>query len=121
MQIAKDGSGRVLTISGDLRINVAEELRAALVEIVCTASRPVINLSEVTECDTAALQLLISARRTAEHLAKPLELVAVPAVVQQAGAAIGLSLTAPSPKVVAGALQRVFDEGQANRGRENAV
>ena len=56
----------ILKISGTLDINVADELRTALLDFICTASRPVVDLSEVEECDTAALQVLCSAGVTAQ-------------------------------------------------------
>jgi anti-anti-sigma regulatory factor len=97
MQIAEADSGRVLKLSGALRINVADEIRVALLDFVCTASRPVVDLSEVTECDAAGLQLLISASRTAERSATPYELVNVPGAVREAAAALGLPITALLP------------------------
>lgn len=121
MLIAKADSSGVLKLSGELRINVADELRAALLDFACTAPTPVVDLSEVTECDTAGLQLLISASRTAEHFAKPFELVGVPAVVLQAGAAIGLSVTTPRPDSVAPTPQGLFDGRPVTRGCENAI
>lgn len=104
MRIAKTESGDVLKLSGELRISVAEELRAALLDLVCTASRPIVDLSEVTQCDITGLQLLISAGRTAERSAKPFELVRMPAAVREAREALGL----PMPQ---GAPERGFENG----------
>lgn len=59
-----DPSGGVLKLSGELRIEDAGDLRAALFEFVSAAASPVVDLSGVTECDTAALPLLLSAART---------------------------------------------------------
>jgi anti-anti-sigma regulatory factor len=98
-------SGRILKLSGELRINVAEELRAALLDYVCTASRPVVDLSEVTECDAAGWQLLISAGRTAEHSGQPFELVGLTDAIREAGESLGLSADMLGP---------------AGRGCENA-
>jgi len=91
MQIAKADSGRILKLSGALQIDGADELRAALLDFVGAASRPVVDLSDVTECDTAGWQLLISASRTAERSAKTVELVGLSAAVREAGAVLGLS------------------------------
>lgn len=121
MQIAKADTGRILKLSGALRIHVGDELRAALLDYVGTASKPVVDLSEVTECDTTGLQLLIAASRTAEHSGKPFELVGVPVAVREAGVALGLTVTAASPDAVPGRPQDVLDADPVNRGSEDVT
>jgi len=95
VQITKDGSGRVLKIAGTLDIGVADELQKALREFVSGDSEPIVDLSEVDECDTAALQLLCSARKTANGSGRHCELAGLSASIQNASAALGLSLANP--------------------------
>jgi len=92
VQTAEAGSTNVLKLSGELRIHNADELRATLLDFVHLASHPVVDLSEVTECDTTGWQLLISAGRTAERLAKPFALAQLPEALQESGVSLGLTL-----------------------------
>jgi anti-anti-sigma factor len=92
VRISKDQSGRVLQISGTLDIREADELLTALRDFVHGETQPVIDLSGVESCDTVAFQLLCSARKTAADMGKPLQLLALPAPVQDAAAALGLRL-----------------------------
>ncbi len=121
MQISKCESGRILKISGAIQINAACDLRAALLDFVCATSSPVVDLSEVTECDTAALQLLISASRSAMLSVNPLELAGLSAAVQEAGAALGLSIAEPPADSGAGHRHDAVDAHPANRGSEHAI
>lgn len=116
MQIDKAGMDPILKLSGALRINVVEELRAALLEHAATASTPAANLSEVTECDAAGLQLLISAT----HSHKPFELIGISAAVREAVAALGLSVTASASESVANR-QCALNVGTENRGCQDAL
>ena len=93
MQITDGQPDGVLKIAGDVGIAVAEQLHHVLREYVRTASRPTVDLSHAETCDTAAFQLLISARDTAERARKPFEFVGLPAAILDAGAVLGLSLT----------------------------
>ena len=113
MQIAKDESAQVLKVVGTLEIGVAEELHNALREFVGRESRPVVDLSQVDACDTAALQLLCSARKTAEGAGKTFELGGVSAAIRNASAALGLSL--------AGMKEDAPGANPANRGDEDAI
>jgi anti-anti-sigma regulatory factor/HPt (histidine-containing phosphotransfer) domain-containing protein len=73
VQISKDESGRVLKIQGALDIDIVEELRQALGDWISEKPNLMFDLSGVEACDTAALQLLSSARRTADCSNKPLQ------------------------------------------------
>jgi len=97
LQITKDQSGNTLKLSGRLQISVANELRGALLEFTGSSPTPRVDLSGVTECDTAGLQLLCSAGRTAESGSKPLELVGISPAVCSAAEALGLPLTRTLP------------------------
>jgi anti-sigma B factor antagonist len=121
VQIAKCEADQILKLSGAIQINVVDELRAALLGFLCTTSRPVVDLSEVTECDTAALQLLVSASRTAKLSIKPLELVGLSAAVREASAALGLSDPEPPADSVAGRPHDVVGALLPDRGSEHAI
>jgi anti-anti-sigma regulatory factor len=105
VEITKDESARVLKIAGTLGIATAGELHTALRDFVCGESRPIIDLSEVDACDTVVLQLLCSARKTAERSGKHFELSGPSAAIRNIGAALGLRLP----------------EAPAKRGEEDAV
>ena len=120
MQIDKDESASVLRISGALRINQVDELHTALRDLFFTASRPVIDLTQVNECDTAALQLLCSARHTAERLTRSFEMVGVSDAIRDASVALGLSLT-EAPKTQGGEPEGLVDAGPSIRGVEDAI
>jgi anti-anti-sigma regulatory factor len=92
VEITKDESGQVLKIAGALGIGAGGELRNALRDFVCGSPRPIIDLSEVDVCDTAALQLLCSAGKTAERSGKPFELAGLSPAVRTTSAALGLPL-----------------------------
>ena len=93
MQITRDEPGQVLKIAGTLGISLAGELRNALRAFIGEAQQPVVDLTEVDGCDATALQLLCSARKTAEGSGKPFELTGVSAAILDASAALGLRLT----------------------------
>ncbi len=72
-----------LRLEGDLTIYQAAELKRRLMEFVARAEAPGLDLAEVTDMDTAGLQLLLLARRAAAADAKPLQLLgASPAVME---------------------------------------
>lgn len=111
MQIARDESGEVLKIAGTLGISAAEELQNALRAFLDEAHKPVFDLSGVDGCDATALQLLCSARKSAEAAGKPFELTGVSSAILDASAALGLCL----------AECRVIAATPATRGDANAV
>ena len=92
MRVAKDDSGRVLKIAGALDIGEAEELHRVLRDFLCGESSAVVDLSEVEACDTAALQLLCSARKTAARASRPLQFSGISAAVRNTASELGLSL-----------------------------
>jgi anti-anti-sigma factor len=101
----KDESGHVLTIVGTLDIGVADELQKALCDFVAGDSMPAVDLAGVDACDTAAIQLLCSARKTAELSGKHFELAGVSSAIRNTNAALGLPLP----------------EGASKRGDKGAV
>jgi anti-anti-sigma factor len=87
-----DEHGGVLKITGDIGINVVEQLQNVLREFVRRESAPIFDLSEIETCDTAALQLLSSARKTAVHEGKQLDFVGLSNAILDASAVLGLAL-----------------------------
>jgi anti-anti-sigma factor len=70
-------SAHLLPIVGELTIQTAAERKAALLTLLESADQDfVVDLSGVTELDTAGLQLLLMARREADQLGRRLTLVA---------------------------------------------
>lgn len=83
-----------LKIDAELIIHSAASLRQKLLELL--AQHPSgdcrIDLSAVEECDAIGLQLLISARKSAENLSSSFVIAAASPAVEEAAAAIGLPL-----------------------------
>ncbi|EXJ14950.1 STAS domain-containing protein [Imhoffiella purpurea] len=61
-----------LCLEGELNIYCASETKMRLMEFLSRAEDPSLDLSAVTELDTAGLQVLILARQEAERMRKPL-------------------------------------------------
>jgi anti-anti-sigma factor len=91
MRMERDESGGTLKLSGELAIGSANELQKTLRDCLAGAPDPRIDLSGVSHCDTAALQLLCSARRTAGSL----EFAGASDGIREACVALGLSLIEP--------------------------
>lgn len=91
MQVTRDASEQVLILAGSLDIRVVEKTRAALLEYLQADLNPVIDLSQITDCDTPGLQLIFSAKQTAERLGKPFSFVAVSEAIRMAIEDLGLS------------------------------
>jgi anti-anti-sigma factor len=69
----------------------AAELHPALLDAVRTQDAPALDLSAVTEFDSAGVQLLLVARREAARLGKRLVLQDASPVVRDAFALLGLT------------------------------
>ena len=70
-----------LVVEGELTIHTAGDRRAELMGLLERGDHVAVDLSGVTELDTAGLQLLLMARREAAHLGRTLDVVgASPAV-----------------------------------------
>lgn len=73
----------VLSIEGELNIYRAAELRDVLVEALKTEGDLEINLAGVTEMDSAGVQLLMAAKKTAQASGRSVSLVGhSPAVLE---------------------------------------
>jgi anti-anti-sigma regulatory factor len=121
MQVAKDESGQILKVAGTLRIALAGELHRALRDFIDEARRPVVDLSEVAECDATAFQLLYSARKTADGAGKPFGLTGLSTAILDASAALGLQLTEFRQNAHLDAPEAVSTTNPAERGDEHAV
>jgi anti-anti-sigma factor len=112
VQITRDESGDVLKLAGSIEISGAKELQDSLRDFIAGTARAIVDLSEVDACDTAVLQLLYSARKTAERSGTQFEFARLSAAIRDASAALGLSLT-EAPDAIG--------PNPARRGEEHAV
>ena len=85
------GAAARLAVEGELTIYRAAELHPALLDAVRTQDAPVLDLSAVTEFDSAGVQLLLVARREAARLGKRLVLQGANPAVRDACALLGLA------------------------------
>ena len=92
MQITRNEDCSSLTLEGTLDISVAEDLRRALCDLLDGSSTAAVDFSAVDACDTAAFQLLVAARRTAEHDNKSLRFESMVGLADCA-AAVGLNIS----------------------------
>jgi anti-anti-sigma factor len=92
IDISDEESGQVLKIAGALDIEAAPELRKALSESIEANAGLTLDLGAVDACDTAALQVLYSARKTANGANKPMRILGMSAAVADAAAALGLAI-----------------------------
>lgn len=94
MSIGEPGQGAAacLAVEGEMTIYRAAELKPALLEAVRTHDEPALDLSAVTEFDSAGLQLLLAARREAGLLGKPLRVTAASPAVRDVFALLGIDL-----------------------------
>ena len=91
LTITQPDNAGPLKIAGTLDIYAADALRDALAECLQRQSALAIDLSEVAACDFVALQLLCSARKSAEAAEKQFSLTAVSEAFIQASGSLGLA------------------------------
>jgi anti-sigma B factor antagonist len=96
-QACDPGSSR-LSIEGELTVERAVELKEALVVRLSEQARLEIDLSKVTELDTAGVQLLLLAKQTAEALGKELLLVEHSPAVREVFALLSLANHFDAPR-----------------------
>ena len=63
--MSNDGSAARLEIKGELNIFTAAELRLQLLEALASGSELEVDLAQVSEIDSAGLQLMLAAKREA--------------------------------------------------------
>jgi anti-sigma B factor antagonist len=86
------GAAACLAVEGEMTIYRAAELKPALLAAVRAHEAPALDLSAVTEFDSAGLQLLLAARREAARLGRRLDVTAASPAVRDVFALLGLGL-----------------------------
>ena len=81
-----------LKISGEQTIRTAGELHQALAEHLDRGLAVAMDLSEVGECDTAALQLIYAFRRSMAQRHQRFHITAVSPAIAETAAALGLRI-----------------------------
>lgn len=92
-------SPTVLSIEGELTIYRAEELCATLKAALAAGNDLEVNLGDVTEMDSAGVQLLIAAKRAATAMQREMRLVEHSPAVREVFDILdlGFHLGVPSP------------------------
>lgn len=88
------GDSAALAVEGEMTIYRAAELQPLLLDAVRTQAAPALDLSAVTDFDSAGLQLLLVARRLAASLGKTLRVTATSPAVDDVFALLGLTVNA---------------------------
>ncbi len=101
---ASDNREPVLRIDGEMTIYRADELKRALFAAIGESPTLEIDLSDVTEIDTAGVQLLMLARKVAEVRGCVLRLTAHSAAVVEAFELLNLAAYFGDPIVIAPAI-----------------
>jgi anti-sigma B factor antagonist len=86
------GTAACLAVEGEMTIYRAAELQPVLLDLVHAHDAPALELSAVTEFDSAGLQLLLVARREAARLGKPFAVTAASPAVRDAFTLLGMDL-----------------------------
>lgn len=86
------GAAACLAVEGEMTIYRAAELKPVLLDCVRVHDTPALDLSAVTEFDSAGLQLLQMARREAAGLGKPFAVRAASPAVRDVFALLGMDL-----------------------------
>jgi len=85
------GAGRVLALEGELTVQTAADRRAVLAALLGGPGDLDLDLSAVTELDTAGLQLLLLARREIGHAGARLTVSAASRAVTEVLAIAGMN------------------------------
>lgn len=86
------GAAACLAVEGEMTIYRAAELKPALLDLVRAHAAPVLDLSAVTEFDSAGLQLLLVARKEAARLGRRLAISAASHAVRDVFALLGIDM-----------------------------
>ena len=73
--IKQNGNSAVLTLSGELTVDHADELKIALLNMIGLSDQVIVNLENIDKADITCLQLLCSAHKTCSLLKKNMHLV----------------------------------------------
>ncbi|MGZ3236255.1 MAG: STAS domain-containing protein [Burkholderiaceae bacterium] len=112
-QYAKDGAA-VLCVEGDLAIYRASDLKKSLLNALMENDTLEVNLSAVTEIDTAGVQILIMLKQIAERKNKGLRLVAHSEAVSDVFDLLNLAPYFGDPVVIARSNTSDFGRFQSN-------
>jgi anti-anti-sigma factor len=85
-----DAHGTFVKFSGSLNISCAVPMQRALLDALHGPQQPVMDLSEVEQCDTASAQLLCSALRTAASGDRRFHVTGISEAVRQTIDILGL-------------------------------
>lgn len=88
----KKGKGRTLTIEGSLTIYDVKVLKEKAMEVLGESDVIELNLDNVSECDTAGIQLLYSLKKSAGEAEKKLIICNPPQSVEKALKRAGMSI-----------------------------
>jgi anti-anti-sigma factor len=83
IQSAQDGARCRLQLVGEMTIYTAADLQPQLLDALVTGAELEVDLSQVSELDTAGVQQLLLAAREATRLGKALRLLAPNAVTRE--------------------------------------
>lgn len=86
----RQGALACLAVEGEMTIYRAAELKPVLLDAVRTHDAPALDLSAVSEFDSAGVQLLLAARLEAARLGKPFAVTAASPAVREVLALLGL-------------------------------
>lgn len=87
----EENDGRIrLRIQGALSIYEVVDLRDALLSCLENDSALEVDLEDVSECDTAGLQLLVAAHRTADRKKRDFHIYGASKVILQTLAGLGM-------------------------------
>ena len=85
--------GSPVSLAGEWNIGNAEELHQLLTQALERGPDVTLDLAGVTACDTAALQLLCSLRKTAIERGQRFSIAALSPAIVEIAAALGLPLS----------------------------
>lgn len=89
-QIAASPEAHILRLDGDLDLYHAETAREALLKQLSGSAALELDLSGVEACDTAGIQLLLAARRSAVAAGKPFVIHATAPALATCGERLGV-------------------------------
>jgi anti-anti-sigma regulatory factor len=89
-----DDAGAPLKITGEQTIRTADQLHKLLAEHLDRGVDFLLDLSEVVECDAAALQLIYALRQSAVQRKQRFQITSVSPAITETAAALGLQVEA---------------------------
>jgi anti-anti-sigma factor len=92
MRETQEQEGEIVRLSTELNLYTVADLRDTLIRVVTRETDPCIDLSRVEVCDTAGLQVLCSAKKTAVCAGKKLRIVNPSTAITDVGQSLGVSL-----------------------------